>query len=81
MKKSRFIFLLPLFVIGACSSSDDTATQETSSANTEKAAPKKVSSDNPFSTQINALDTAKMVGAAAQKSIDSSQQKLEDAKH
>ena len=83
MKKSRFIFLLPLFIISACSSSNDTATQETSSADTavtEKTTPTKVGADSPFSAQIDALGTAKLVGAAAQKSIDSRQQILEDAK-
>ena len=77
MKKSQFIFLLPLLLISACSSSDNSATQETSNTNTEKAKPK-ISPDNPFSTQIDALNTAKSVGKAVQKSVDQNYQKLEE---
>lgn len=76
----RFLLLIPIFLISACSSSDEAA--PTSSAETTtKAEPKKISPNNPFATQINALDTAKLVGNAAQQSVDSSQQKLEDAAH
>ena len=77
MKKSPFIFLLPLLLIGACSSGDNSATQEASNTDAEKAKPK-ISSDNPFSTQIDALNTAKSVGKAVQKSVDQNYQKLED---
>ncbi|MCK5263066.1 MAG: hypothetical protein KAJ92_05235 [Gammaproteobacteria bacterium] len=77
MKKSQFIFLLPLLLISACSSSDNSATQEASNTDAEKANPK-ISSDNPFSTQIDALNTAKSVGKAVQKSVDQNYQKLED---
>jgi len=81
MKKYQFILFLPLFIIGGCSSSEDTATQETSDKAFDKTAPIKISKDNPFSGQVEALNAAKAVGAAAQQSIDKNQQKLEDAKH
>lgn len=80
--KYQLILLLSFFTIGGCSNDDEMPapkTTEEASAPTEQAAPKKISDDNPFATQINALDTAKLVGKAAQESIDSSQQKLEDA--
>lgn len=79
----RFLLLIPIFLISACSSSDEaapTSSTETTEA-AAKAEPKKISPNNPFATQINALDTAKLVGNAAQQSVDSSQQKLEDAAH
>ncbi len=81
MNKYLSIFSITFLVMAGCSSEEDIPTPKTPSTSTEQAAPKKVSQDNPFSTQINALDTAKMVGAAAQKSVDNNQQKLQDAKH
>ena len=87
MNKYLPILAIALFALGGCSSSDDTATPATSSADTkntettttQKAAPIQVSPDNPFSTQINALNAAKQVGAAADESIDKHQQALEAA--
>ena len=85
--KFQLLAFLPLFAIGACSSSDQPPAPATSSADTtktettttQKAAPIQVSPDNPFSTQINALNAAKQVGAAADESIDKHQQALEAA--
>ena len=83
MNKQLLMFPIIFITVGGCSGSDDTASQQSSNeavSGAEKAAPTKVAPSNPFSTQINALDTAKMVGKAAQKSIDTNQQKLEDAR-
>ncbi|MCW8830980.1 MAG: hypothetical protein OQK32_05595 [Gammaproteobacteria bacterium] len=82
MKKYRLALLLPLFAIGCSDDNDLPApkTNDEASASTQ-AAPKKISDDNPFATQVNALGTAKAVGAAAQKSIDANQQKLDEAGH
>lgn len=78
--KYQLILLLSVFTIAGCSSDDDIPTPTTPAA-TEQATPKKISDDNPFATQVNALDTAKMVGEAAQKSIDANQQMLDEAGH
>lgn len=78
MKILPLILLLPVFCLSACSSSDDSAAPETPKASTEKVKTK-ISPDNPFSTQINALGTAKLVGKAAQESVDRNQKKLEAA--
>ncbi len=83
MNKHLPILFTSLIAISGCSESTDTATQDTSAgttATTEKAAPKKMSADNPFASQVDALNAAKAAGSAAQKSIDSNQQKLEDVK-
>lgn len=89
MNKTLSILAIAFFAIVGCSSSDDAATPTTSSADTkkiettttQKAAPVQVSPSNPFSTQINALNAAKQVGAAADESIDKHQQALEAAQH
>ena len=80
MKNLLPLLFTPLLMIGGCSSSDNSATSEKASETTQTTSPRKISKDNVFSTQINALDTAKMVGTAAQKSVDRNQQKLEEAK-
>ena len=81
MIKYLLILLIAFIAIGGCSNSDDTATQATTDKAFDKTAPIKISKDNPFSGQVEALNAAKAVGAAAQQSIDKNQQKLEDAKH
>jgi len=80
---NKYLLMLPIafIAVGGCSSEEDIPAPKSPGMITEQAAPKKISPDNAFSTQINALDTAKMVGAAAQKSIDNNQQKLDDAAH
>ena len=84
MNKQLLILPIIFIAISGCSGSDDTASQPSSTeavSATEKATPKKVSPSNPFSTQINALNTAKQVGKAAQESIDANQKKMEDGSH
>lgn len=89
MNKYLSILVIAFFALGGCSSSDDAATPATSSADTaktektttQKAAPVQVSPNNPFSTQIDALNAAKQVGVAAKESIDKHQQTLEAAQH
>lgn len=85
MKKSPFIVFLPLFLIGACSSDNDAPIPEASSTEAvktqimpaETAAPQQVSPSNPFSTQLNALESAKQVSGAANSTIDKHQQELD----
>ena len=85
--KYQFLLFLPLFVVGACSSGNDTPAPkttgtettgtETMSTETTAPTPGKVSSDNPFSAQINAIGAAKDVSNAANKTIDQHQQELD----
>ena len=85
--KILFILFIPLFAISACSSGDNNAasTSNTNATNTkvisiENTAPEKTSSESPFSTQLNVLETAKQVGGAATDSINQQQRALEAAK-
>lgn len=85
--KYRFILFIPLFAISACSSSDNStpavpsvSTTATETETTQKPASKQVSPSNPFSTQINALESAKQVSGAANETINKQQQALEAAK-
>ncbi|MDH5711695.1 MAG: hypothetical protein OEZ15_08550 [Gammaproteobacteria bacterium] len=74
--------LVTAFIItSGCSDSADTQSQQTSTDNTatKTTQPHKISQDNPFSTQVNALDAARAASESAQQSIDSDQQRLEDA--
>ena len=81
----RFILLfIPFFAISACSSTDDSApavpsvtTTTTETATTQKPASKQVSPSNPFSTQINALESAKQVSGVANETINKQQQELD----
>ena len=66
--KYLFILFVPLFAISACSSGDNNT------------APEKTSSESPFSTQLNALESAKQVSGAATDSINQQQRALEAAK-
>ena len=72
-----------MFLLAGCSSSDTTSTGEKAAEATttvKKTAPKKISDDNVFSSQVKALEAAKAAGSAAQQSIDSNQQKLDATK-
>ncbi len=83
MKITRLIALLPFLALAACFS-DDAPVAETSNTDTApavEATPKTVSDDNVFKSQLDALGTAKLVGKAAQESIDKNQQALEEANH
>ena len=79
--KYLIILCLPLLAISGCSDKDEIPTPKTPAAttSTQQAEPAKISPSNPFSTQLNALETAKQVSGAAQQSIDDNQQKLEQA--
>lgn len=79
--KYPLILILPFLAISGCSDKDEIPTPQTPAASTtsQQAAPVKTSPNNPFGTQLNALETAKQVSGAAQQSIDSNQQKLEQA--
>lgn len=82
MKITRPIALLSFLALAACSSDDAPSMPDTSSTDTAPsvaASPQKVSDDNVFKTQLDALDTAKLVGKAAQESIDRNQKALEEA--
>lgn len=84
MKKYSALLFLPLLMLTACSSSEDASTQAPVEApvKSTEAPPEtiKISKDNVFSGQVEALNAAKAVGAATQKSIDANQKKLEQAR-
>lgn len=82
MKITRIITLLPFLIIGACSDDNEIPAPKTATPATgsEAAAPAKTNPSSPFSAQLEALGTAKLVSQSAQESIDKSQQSLEDAK-
>ena len=73
--------LTALIALSGCSESADTSAQQTPVVDNadEATQPHKISQDNPFSTQVNALNTARAVSSAAQQSIDSNQQQLQDS--
>ena len=78
--KFQLLAFLPLLVIGACSSSDQPPTPKTTSTDatgTQQPVGKKISDDNPFKSQLEALDAAKKMGITAQDSIDKNHQALE----
>lgn len=85
--KYHFLLLLPFFVVGACSSGNDAPSSESAKkeatsqtqAPANQAAPQEVSSDNPFSTQLNTLESAKQVSGAASSTIDKQQQELDNS--
>jgi hypothetical protein len=81
MKITPLIALLPFLALAACSSDDAPPVAETS--NTDSApsvvAHPKVSDDNVFKSQLDALDAAKQPGKTAQESIDKNQKALEEA--
>lgn len=81
MKITRLIALLPFLALAACSSDDAPSVPKTSNTDTAPsvAANPKVSDGNVFKSQLDALDTAKLVGKAAQESIDKNQKALEEA--
>ena len=74
--KFQLLAFLPLLVIGACSSGEQPPTPKTTSADTTPVG-KKISDDNPFKSQLEALDAAKEMGITAQDSIDKNHQALE----
>ena len=66
--KYHFLVFIPFFIIAACSSGEDDT------------APAQTTPDSPFSTQLNALESAKQVSGAATESINQHQHALEAAK-
>ena len=79
MNKYLPLFLPLIFAAGGCSESADTTSKDTSAVSRDKSAPVIISKENPFSTQVDALNAAKATSAAAQKSIDSSQKNLQES--
>ena len=82
MKITRPIALLSFLALAACSSDDAPPVPETSSTDTAPsvaAPPPKVSDDNIFKSQLDALSAAKLAGKTAQESIDKNQKALEEA--
>ncbi|MDH5388542.1 MAG: hypothetical protein OEY06_08835 [Gammaproteobacteria bacterium] len=76
MNQYLSILVIAFLAIAGCSDMDETPTPKTTSVDST-ATHKKVSDDNPFKSQLDALDAAKKMGITAQDSIDSNQQKLE----
>jgi len=66
MKKYQFLLLVPLFLIGACSSGDD------------QTSPKQSSDDHIFKEQMRALEKAKEVEQMLQSGADQRQQAMEE---
>ncbi len=81
MKITRLIALLPFLALAACSSDDAPPIPKISNTDTTPsvAVNPKVSDDNVFKSQLDALDTAKQASKAAQESIDKNQKALEEA--
>jgi len=81
--KYLYLLFLPLFTISGCSDKDEIPIPKTSSSETTGTpAPvrKKVSDDNVFKGQLDALDAAKQIGITAQDSIDKNQRALESTR-
>lgn len=77
MSKYLTILVFTFAGLSGCNNTDDVATQEADKVDAEKTTKKAVEQNSPFSRQLNALETAKQVGDAAQKTIDLNQQKLD----
>ena len=77
MSKYLTILVFTFAGLSGCNNTDDVASQEAGNVDAEKNTEKAVEQNNPFSTQLEALEAARQASDAAQKTIDQSQQQLD----